>query len=283
MRRVGAEAARNGRSCALLDVRGEAAFAAGHLAGSGHLPRAELRERRAELPPREQPVLALADDPLEAAAAAAELEAMGYAGVTWLGVPLTSLPEGHADQAPAARLWRPARFLEQVLPRLRDAGAREGPVADLAAGSGREAVFLALEGFEVEAWDHAPEALERALALARRNRVTIRPVMADLEDPDPGLGADRYRLVTVFRFLYRPLFPALARALAPGGFLVYETYRAGQERFGRPKSRRFLLEPGELARAFPTLRTLVHDEPGPAEGPYTARLLAMKPETGSHP
>ena len=281
MRRVGAEAARAGRSCALLDVRGEAAFAAGHLDGSGHLPRAELRERRAELPPRDQLVLTLADDPLEAAAAAAELDAMGYGAVEWLDVPLASLPGGHGGQAPAARLWRPARFLEQVLPRLRDAGA--GLAADLAAGSGREAVFLALDGFEVEAWDRAPEALERALALARRNRVTIRPVIADLERPDPGLGTERYRLVTVFRFLYRPLFPALERALAPGGVLVYETYRMGQERFGRPKSRRFLLGPGELARAFPTLRTLEYEEPGPVEGPYTARLLAVKPGPGVPP
>ncbi|HEY6867310.1 MAG TPA: rhodanese-like domain-containing protein [Candidatus Eisenbacteria bacterium] len=283
MRRVGAEAARAGRSCALLDVRGEAAFAAGHLDGSGHLPRAELRERRAELPPRDQLVLALADDPLEAAAAAAELDAMGYGAVEWLDVPLASLPGGHAGQAPAVRLWRPARFLEQVLPRLRDVGAGAGLAADLAAGSGREAVFLALDGFEVEAWDRAPEALERALALARRNRVKIRPVIADLERPDPGLGTERYHLVTVFRFLFRPLFPALARALAPGGVLVYETYRMGQERFGRPKSRRFLLGPGELAGAFPTLRTLEYEEPGPAEGPYTARLLAVKPGPGVPP
>ncbi|MBI3539599.1 MAG: hypothetical protein HY076_04945 [Candidatus Eisenbacteria bacterium] len=84
-------------------------------------------------------------------------------------------------------------------------------------------------------------------------------------------------MVTVFRFLHRPLFPAIERAIAPGGFLVYETYRRGQERFGRPKHPRFLLDDGELATAFPSLSVEHCEEPSPAEGPITARLLARRP------
>ena len=279
MRRVGADTALDPGAFTLLDVRDEARFAAGHLAGSGHLPRAELVERRAELPPREQPVLVVADDPHEAAAAAVELEAMGYAATAWLDVPLGTLPGGHADRAPAARMWRPAPFLEAVLPQLRPPGGHPGRAADLAAGSGRDAVFLALQGFDVEAWDRAPEALDRAAALARRHGVAIRPVIANLEwtDPAPALEPGRYQLITVFRFLHRPLFGAIERALAPGGWLVYESYRAGQEHFGRPKSAKFLFAAGELARAFPGLTVVRYEEPTPAGGPITAQLLAMKP------
>jgi rhodanese-related sulfurtransferase len=280
MRRVGAEAARAPDAFTLLDVRTEALFADGHLAGSGHVPRAELVERRVELPPREQPVLVVADDTHEAVAAAAELEAMGYTGTAWLDVPLGRLPDGHADRAPAARMWRPAPFLESVLPQLHPPGAvHPGRAADLAAGSGREAVFLALHGFDVEAWDRAPEALERAVALARRHGVSLRPTIANLERIPlaPALEPGRYQLVTMFRFLHRPLLAAIERALAPGGWLVYETYRVGQERFGRPKSPKFLLEPGELPRAFPGLTIVRYEEPAPEGGPITARLLAMKP------
>ena len=101
-------------------------------------------------------------------------------------------------------------------------------------------------------------------------------MVADLEQPDLALPVAHYQLVVVFRFLHRPLFPAIERALAPGGWLVYETYRIGQERYGRPRSRKFLLEPGELAAAFPGLAVVRYEEPEPAGGPVAARLLARR-------
>jgi tellurite methyltransferase len=265
---------------AVLDVRDAAAFAAGHLAGCGHLPLAELRERRAELPPRGTPILVVAARGPEAAEAAAAIEAMGYAGVAFLDGPLAELPGGLADRGPAARLWRPARFLEEVLPGLlaalpRPAGSAPAAL-DVACGAGRDAVFLATQGFVVEARDHAPEALERARALAGREGVALRTVACDLERPelsDPG----RFDLVVCFRFLHRPLFPWMERAVAPGGWLVYETYRAGQERYGRPRRAHFMLQPGELARAFPALEAVRYEEPEPPGGPVTARLLARRP------
>src|SRR4029079_9234257 len=96
-----------------------------------------------------------------------------------------------------------------------------GPAADLAAGAGREAVFLALAGFTVEAWDEAPEALARASDHARREGVPLATRIADLEARSFTLPASSYALVTCFRFLHRPLFPVMAAALAPGGHLVY--------------------------------------------------------------
>jgi len=264
---------------AVLDVRDGDACARGHLAGSGHLPRAELHARRAELPPRGTPIIVVAARGPEAAEAAAAIEAMGYAGVAFLDGPLAEMPGGLADRGPAARLWRPARFLEEVLPGLRAALPPAGgapPALDVACGAGRDAVFLATQGFAVEARDHAPEALERARALADREGVALRTVACDLERPelpDPG----RFDLVVCFRFLHRPLFPWMERAVAPGGWLVYETYRAGQERYGRPRRAHFMLQPGELARTFPALETVRYEEPEPPGGPVTARLLARRP------
>jgi tellurite methyltransferase len=283
------------QSCAdtfvVLDTREPEAFARGHRAGSGHIPYAELRARRSELPPRDAAILVVAEDAAAAAAAAATIEGLGYPAVSWLDAPLGALAGGLADRAPAARLWRPAPFLEEVLPLIsRAQGAAAGssepamnpPLAlDLACGAGRDAVFLARNGFEVEGWDHAPEALDRVRELARCNGVTVLTELRDLERPGLPPPARPFDLIVCFRFLHRPLFPWMERALAPGGWLVYETYRVGQERFGRPIRAHFLLARGELARAFPTLETIRYEELDPEAGPVSARLLARKPGGGA--
>jgi tellurite methyltransferase len=273
-----AEAQRRRSEFAVLDIRDDAAFRAGHLAGSGNVPRAALRGRTSELPPRDQPLLVVAADARAAEAAADELCAAGFASVSWLDAPLASLDHGVEDRGPAARLWRPAPFLEEMLariPRPRN-GARAA--LDVAAGAGREAVYLALQGYEVEARDRDPDALARAAALADRHGVSISTVVTDLEREPAALPAGRFRLIVCFRYLHRPLFAQIERALAPGGHLIYETYRLGQEKLGRPRRERFLLRPGELESAFPGLVVEHYAELEPSGGPVTARLRARKPD-----
>jgi tellurite methyltransferase len=263
---------------AVLDVRDAAEFRAGHVAGSGHVPRAELGARTHELPPKREPLLVVAAAAREAAAAAAELCALGFTRVAWLDAPLAALAGEVADRGPASRLWRPAPFLEEMLPRIPRAqdGARRA--LDVAAGAGREAVYLALHGFEVEARDRDPDALARAAALAARHGVSISTVVTDLEREPVALPAGRFQLIVCFRYLHRPLLAQIERALAPGGHLIYETYRLGQEKLGRPRRERFLLRPGELESAFPGLVVEHYEELEPAGGPITARLRARKPD-----
>jgi SAM-dependent methyltransferase len=83
-----------------------------------------------------------------------------------------------------------------------------------------------------------------------------------------------YELIINFFFLQRNLFDSMAQGLKPGGLLIFETYttlhqHTNPERKMRPH---FLLEPGELEHAFPTLDVLAYREEG-----ETARLLARKP------
>jgi len=152
-----------------------------------------------------------------------------------------------------------------------------GRAADLACGSGRDAVYLAMHGFSVEAWDHDAEALRRARALAERHGVAIETHECDLEGDASGLEPDRYDLIVCVRFLHRPLFPAIEHALAPGGHLVYETFRVGQERHGKPRKPQHLLKDEELLTAFPMLEVLRYVETDPPGGPMMAGLVAMKP------
>ncbi len=256
----------------ILDVRGDAEFARGHLPVSGHLPLGEMESRRNELPPRSVAMLVVAEDAARAAGAAALLEGYGYSSVHHLDTGIEALGDLAHDRSAAARLWRPAPFLEEVLPPL-----PRGRALDLACGAGRDSVFLALHGFDVTAVDVDEGALERTRALAARHGVAVETRRVDLERDATPLVESPWTLIVCFRFLHRLLLPAIGAALAPGGHLVYETFRVGQQRFGRPTHPRFLLEAGEMARAFAALEILRCEEPDPPGGPITTRLLARRP------
>ena len=79
-------------------------------------------------------------------------------------------------------------------------------------------------------------------------------------------------------YLHRPLFPHLLDALQPGGVLIYQTFAAGNERYGRPSNPAFLLRPGELLEVVrDRLRVVAYEdvytaEPRPA---LVQRLCAI--------
>jgi len=120
-----------------------------------------------------------------------------------------------------------------------------GAVLDVASGNGRHARHFARRGHPVLALDRDETALA---SLAGVQHVATR--CADLENASWPLRADeKFAAVVVTNYLHRPLFPYLFDALAPGGVLLYETFAAGNERFGKPSNPDFLLNPGELLDA----------------------------------
>ena len=79
------------------------------------------------------------------------------------------------------------------------------------------------------------------------------------------------------------LLPVLRDSLDEGGVLIYETFMAGNERYGKPSNPDFLLRPGELLAAFGAL-TVAAFEQGTLEGPKNAvvqRICVIRGEAGS--
>lgn len=151
-----------------------------------------------------------------------------------------------------------------------------GRALDLACGSGRDAVYLALAGYAVEAIDVLPDALERARDLARRSGVHIETIQQDLRR-SPVLPAERYDLVAVVRFLHRPLLPAMRRAVAPGGFVVYEAFHRRDAEEGRRSLKPGrAVEDGELAAAFDGFEMLIVHDGIERGGRVFSQLLARR-------
>jgi SAM-dependent methyltransferase len=117
-----------------------------------------------------------------------------------------------------------------------------GEVLDLACGSGRHARLLASLGHPVLALDRDPAALQATAGPG----ITV--MQHDLEAPGAAwpFEAARFAGIVVTNYLHRPLMAHLMESLAPNGVLVYETFAAGNEAFGKPSNPCFLLRPGEL-------------------------------------
>lgn len=149
-----------------------------------------------------------------------------------------------------------------------------GVVLDVAAGSGRHARYLAGLGYRVEAVDRDAEALQ---ALAGVPGITVR--VADLEGGPWPYAGRRFDGIVVTHYLHRPLFPCLLEALGERGVLIYETFAAGNERYGRPSNPDFLLRPGELLAVFGAALQVVAFESGRVSVPKPAvlqRLCAVR-------
>jgi len=155
-----------------------------------------------------------------------------------------------------------------------------GRALDLACGRGRNALYLARESFQVEAWDRDAGALEELRATAGSlGLAALTTRLVDLEQT-PAIPPASFDLIAVFYYLQRDLTPQIVRALKPGGLLVYETFLLdNHERFNHPRRREFCLNHNELLSLFRELRVLAYREGAsvPDKGPFTAALVAQRP------
>lgn len=125
------------------------------------------------------------------------------------------------------------------------------PVLDLACGNGRNGLLLAQKGVSVVFADSSIQALEGIKQRLEKFKLPGRTWHVDLEQKDINqFEGQSYAAIIGFRYLHRPLFPALMRAVMPGGIVIYETFTTENRRFGRPNNPDFLLKSGELRKIF---------------------------------
>ncbi len=151
----------------------------------------------------------------------------------------------------------PNRYLQEQATHL-----RPGSVLSIADGEGRNSVWLARQGWAVEAFDFSPVAVAKARALAERAGVQVDFHCSAWEDFrwQPA----RYdNVVGVFFQFADPasraqLFRRLDEALKPGGVLLIQGYGKDQLRFntGGPGKPEHLYDEALLRDAFPGYEVL---------------------------
>lgn len=239
-----------------------------------------LRARMHELPPpaERRDAAVLAEDDSLAIEAQNVLRAQGYREIHVIKVPqlhettpqlVTEWPE------PLSRaLWKPSPALVSVLPgvfeHFRSTLPHQSLTAlDIGAGSGRDAAYLAANGWHVTTVDRDENLVEKAVVLGNRRdqqlsglspctvserrggvKGVVRTLGADLSDDARWLRQHAAHFVVVVRFLRRGVLERIHQGILPGGFLFYEHFLTGCEAYGGPMKRSQMLERGELEVIF---------------------------------
>jgi SAM-dependent methyltransferase len=154
-----------------------------------------------------------------------------------------------------------------------------GKALDIATGEGRNAVFLAQNGFDVDAVDISEKGLKKARKLAREKGVKINTFLVDLDQF--RIEKDRYDLIANFYFLKRGLIPRIRNGLKKGGKVIFETYLLEHRALatGGPRQAKYFLKPNEPLKLFKNFRILFYREGIFREGGRTkavASLIAEK-------
>ena len=145
------------------------------------------------------------------------------------------------------------REFEYLLP-------KAGEALDLACGRGGNALLLAEQGLQTQAWDLSSVAIEDLQTVADTRGLSVRASMHDVEQ-EP-LKANSFDVIVVSYFLERKLAPALMNALKPNGLLFYETFIREKPQGVGPSNPDFLLGENELLKLFSDLHVLVYREEG---------------------
>ncbi len=123
----------------------------------------------------------------------------------------------------------------------------QGRALDLGCGAGRHAIWLARQGWRVDAVDGSDAAVALLLANAEgarcRNRITAHVADLEADPPEFTIARATYDLIVDCYFLHRPLFPAIREGVRPGGLLVAALHLPAPS---GGRGHRFVLRPGEL-------------------------------------
>lgn len=167
---------------------------------------------------------------------------------------------------------QPSRLLVEAI-----AGRHPGDAIDLGMGEGRNAIYLAQQGWRVTGVDLSDVGVAQAKKRAAELGVKLNAVIDDLDHYD--FGNARWDLITLF-YMHAwyhggkpPAAPRLREALKPGGLLVIEGF-AGDEKF--------MFQTNELLHDFSDLKILRYEDVigeadwAPGHKSHLIRMVAEK-------
>ncbi|MDY6818056.1 MAG: class I SAM-dependent methyltransferase [Halobacteriales archaeon] len=135
----------------------------------------------------------------------------------------------------------------------------EGRALDIATGNGRNAVYLAEHGFDVDAIDIADQALARARSLAADRGVTVNWIQADIGSyPFPTAT---YDVVMASQYYKLDRITDFKAALKPGGYLLFEHHLRSSDPVDiGPGTEHYRFGANELLRSCLDLTVLHYEE-----------------------
>ncbi len=157
-----------------------------------------------------------------------------------------------------------------------------------AEGEGRNALYAAKKGWQVDAFDFSEVAKEKALDLAGKQNLQINYELKDIKKYKASVLYDAVALIYVHlpEGLRKTFHAEVVQSIIPGGYLVFESFAKEQSNFdsGGPKDPALLYDISELRNDFERLRILNFEQKEVVleEGPYhkgkasVIRLVAPK-------
>lgn len=154
-----------------------------------------------------------------------------------------------------------------------------GRALDLASGAGRNALYLADNGWNVTAVDASEVAIRIATMRAREMGVTLDAQVVNLERDELPFEAESFDLIANFFYLQRSLFPQIQGWLRRGGIFVAAIHMEDDREGIHPMKPDYLLAPGELKKEFAGLEILSYREGDPRDDLHrrlTAEIIARR-------
>jgi SAM-dependent methyltransferase len=146
----------------------------------------------------------------------------------------------------------PNAFLVEVVK-----GRTPGTALDVGMGQGRNAIYLAQQGWTVTGFDPADKAVAQARATAANLGVTLNAVVQGEETFD--FGEDRWDLIVLSYVGAREFVDRVVRGLKPGGIVVIEGFHRDVTKTN-PVGGAVVFDTNELPTLFSKLRVLRYED-----------------------
>lgn len=137
---------------------------------------------------------------------------------------------------------------------------KPGTILLPAEGEGRNAVYAAGKGWQVDAFDFSVEAQKKAIALSKQWNVYVNYRIEEIENFIAGKKYDAVGLIYVHlpENIRKSFHKQIHNSILPGGYLILEAFAKEQINFdsGGPKDVSLLYDAPAICQDFPFLHVL---------------------------